>query len=86
MVLGLVPGPETTLVALTVPDQLRGSGYGLLGLVQSFGDLGASLVVGLLWSLVSPTLVFGYAAAWMGAAALAAVLLRGGRSALPAGG
>jgi MFS family permease len=83
--IGLAETAETTLVALTVPDELRGSGYGLLGLIQSFGDLGASLVVGLLWSLVSPTLAFGYADAWMGAAVLATLMASGGRSALPQG-
>jgi hypothetical protein len=68
-----------------VPDELRGSGYGLLGLIQSFCDPGASLVVGLLWSPVSPVLAFGYAAAWMGAAVLATLMPSGGRSALPQG-
>jgi hypothetical protein len=41
---------------------------GLLGTVQSAGDFAASVVVGLLWTLVSPAVGFGYAAAWMVAA------------------
>lgn len=56
-------------------DRLRGNGFGVLGLVQSIGDLGASLVVGLLWAAVSPTVAFGYAAAWMAASLLASGLL-----------
>jgi dipeptide/tripeptide permease len=36
--------------------------------VQSAGDFAASVVVGLLWTLVSPAVGFGYAAAWMVAA------------------
>jgi hypothetical protein len=31
-------------------------------LTQAFGDLGATLVAGLLWSLLSPSVAFGYAA------------------------
>ncbi|HEX3005434.1 MAG TPA: MFS transporter [Angustibacter sp.] len=66
--IGLAETAESTLVAQTLPDRLRGNGYGLLGLVQAMGDLGASLVAGLLWSALSPSVAFGYAAAWMVAA------------------
>lgn len=76
--IGLVETAETTTVALTLPDHLRGNGYGVLGLIQSFGDLGASLVVGLLWAAFSPGLAFGYAAAWMLAAVIASTLIRPG--------
>jgi dipeptide/tripeptide permease len=44
---------------------LRGSAFGLLAGIQSAGDFIASAVVGLLWTLVSPTLAFGFAAALM---------------------
>jgi hypothetical protein len=47
----------------------------VLGLVQALGDLGATVVAGLLWSFTSPTIGFGYAAAWM-AASLATVGLQ----------
>ena len=50
-----------------------GSGFGLLGGVQSFGDFASSAVVGLLWSAVSPLAGFVYAAAWMAIAAIAHV-------------
>lgn len=56
---------ESTTVALMLPDRLRGNGFGVLGLVQSFGDLGATLVAGVLWAAFSPTVAFLYAAAWM---------------------
>lgn len=75
--IGCAETAESTLVALSLPDELRGNGYGLLGLVQSMGDLGASLVAGLIWALVSPTAAFGYAAAWMLAAVAAISLIRG---------
>jgi MFS family permease len=66
--IGFAETAESTIVALTLPDRLRGNGYGALGLVQSFGDLGATLVAGVLWAVVSPTIAFAYAAAWMAAA------------------
>ena len=72
------------MVALALPDRLRGNGFGVLGLVQSFGDLGATLVAGLLWSLVSPLAAFVYAAAWMALAAVASLAPGAPRSTFPA--
>ena len=63
--IGLAEPAESTMVALALPDRLRGNGFGVLGLMQSFGDLGASVVAGVIWSLVSPTAAFVYVAAWM---------------------
>lgn len=74
--IGFAETAESTLVALALPDRLRGNGYGALGLVQAGGDLGASVVAGLLWSLVSPTVAFSYAAAWMVAAVVASGLIK----------
>lgn len=79
--IGLGETAESTVVALMLPDRIRGSGFGVLGLVQSAGDLGSSLVVGLLWAAVSPTLGFLYAAAWMAASVATSALLRPGTSA-----
>ncbi|MHB8274256.1 MAG: MFS transporter [Dermatophilaceae bacterium] len=63
--IGFAETAESTVVAQLLPDHLRGNGFGVLGLVQSFGDLGATLVAGILWSVFSPTLAFLYAATWM---------------------
>lgn len=63
--IGCAETAESTSVALQLPDRLRGNGYGVLGLVQSIGDLGATVVAGLLWAVVSPAAAFLYAAAWM---------------------
>ena len=73
--IGLAETAESTMVAMMLPDHLRGNGYGVLGLVQSAGDLGASLVVGVIWATVAPGLAFGYAAVWMAASVLAVVLV-----------
>lgn len=77
--IGLAETAESTVVAQRLPDRLRGNGFGVLGLVQSLGDLGSSLVVGVLWSTVSPMVGFGYAAVWMAASLLAFGLLAGPR-------
>jgi len=71
--IGLAETAESTLVAQTLPEHLRGSGFGALGAIQAAGDLVSSAVVGLLWTLISPAIGFGYAAAWMTASLLAAL-------------
>jgi MFS family permease len=63
--IGLAETAESALVAGLLPDQLRGSGFGVLGGLQSLGDFASSASVGLLWALTSPSLAFAYAAAWM---------------------
>ncbi|MFF9479273.1 MFS transporter [Streptomyces sp. NPDC014733] len=77
--IGLVEPAESTLVAGMLPDALRGSGFGLLGLVQSLGDFASSAVVGLLWTAFGPAVGFGYAAAWTGASAVAVWATGSGR-------
>jgi MFS family permease len=67
---------ESTVVARGLPARLRGNGFGVLGLTQAFGDLGATVVAGILWAAVSPLAAFTYAAAWMAASVLSAGLLR----------
>jgi predicted MFS family arabinose efflux permease len=48
-----------------VLPELRGSVFGLLATVQAAGNLAASAIAGLLYTLASPTVAFGYLAAWM---------------------
>jgi MFS family permease len=73
---GLAEPTESAVVAQLLPDRLRGSGFGVLGAVQATGDLVATVVAGLLYTLASPAVAFGYAAAWMVAAAIASGALR----------
>jgi dipeptide/tripeptide permease len=63
--MGLSDTAESAMVARLLPDELRGSGFGLLGGVQSLGDFVSSAAVGLVWTVVSPTAAFVLAAAWM---------------------
>ncbi|HEV8560437.1 MAG TPA: MFS transporter [Actinophytocola sp.] len=74
--IGFAETAESTLVAHALPDRLRGSGFGLLGVVQAGGDLLSSAVVGLLWATLSPTVGFAYAAVWMSASLVAALVIR----------
>jgi hypothetical protein len=54
-----------------VPTTIRrlhlaaGVAFGLLAAVQSFGNLAASAIAGLLWTAASPQVAFGYLVAWM---------------------
>jgi MFS family permease len=63
--IGLAETAESTLVAQLLPDHVRGSGFGLLGGIQAFGDFGSTTLAGLLWSAVAPALAFGVAGGWM---------------------
>jgi MFS family permease len=63
--IGCVETAEHAAVAALAPVELRGSAFGLLAAVQSFGNLAASAIAGLLWTLASPRVAFGYLIAWM---------------------
>ena len=63
--IGFVETPEHTAVAGSAPTHLRGSAFGLVTGVQSHGNLAASGIAGLLWSVFSPTWAFAYLAGWM---------------------
>ncbi|HEY8558489.1 MAG TPA: hypothetical protein VIM97_14305, partial [Actinomycetes bacterium] len=70
---------EHAAVAAMAPVEWRGSAFGLLAAVQSFGNLAASAIAGLLWTLASPRAAFAYLAAWM-VLALVGLLLAKRRS------
>ncbi len=81
--IGLGETAESTLVARSLPERLRGSGFGVLGGVQAAGDITATLVAGVLYATISPTVAFLYAAAWMLASLLSTGLLRPGPATQP---
>lgn len=53
---------EGTLTADLTPQTTWGLSQGVLGTINGVGDFLASLIVGILWSAVSPVAAFGYAA------------------------
>ncbi len=63
--IGLSETAESALVARSLPDRLRGTGFGVLGGVQAGGDVISSVVVGILYVVASPAVAFFYAAGWM---------------------
>lgn len=75
--IGLAETAESTLVARILPDRLRGSGFGVIGAVQAGGNLIGTVVAGILYTVLSPTAAFLYAAVWMALSVVSAVLLRG---------
>ncbi len=76
--IGLVETAEHASVADLAPDGIRGSAFGLLAAVQSFGNLAASSIAGVLWTAVSPAAAFVYAATLMAAALSLLAFNRGG--------
>jgi MFS family permease len=77
MGIGFAETAQHAAVASLAPPDLRGSAFGALAAVQSFGNLAASAVAGGLWTLISPRAAFLYLAGWM--LVSAAALLAGRR-------
>ncbi|CUU60438.1 Sugar phosphate permease [Parafrankia irregularis] len=71
--IGCAETAEHAAVAAFAPEEIRGSAFGLLATVQAVGNTAASVVAGLLYTVASPALAFGYLTAWM-ALALVALL------------
>ena len=67
---------EGSITADLVASEVRGTAYGMLGAVNGVGDVAASIVVGGLWTLVSPAAAFTYAALAMLAGAALVFCLR----------
>jgi MFS family permease len=54
--IGCVETAEHAAVAAYAPAEIRGSAFGLLAAVQSFGNFAASGIAGLLWTTAGPVL------------------------------
>jgi len=63
--IGCVETAQHAAVAACAPEHLRGSAFGLLAGVQSFGNLAASGIAGVVWTAFSPSWAFAYLTAWM---------------------
>ena len=75
--IGAAETAEHAAVATRAGESIRGSAFGLLAALQSAGNLAASAVAGILWTAFSPTVAFIWLAAWMLAAVLAFLTMRG---------
>lgn len=74
--IGAVETAEHSAVAALATEDLRGSSFGALAGIQSFGNLVASSTAGLLYASVSPTAAFLFPAAAMLLASAALLLDR----------
>lgn len=63
--IGAAETAEHAAVAALAPAEIRGSAFGLLATIQVIGNFAASAIVGLLWTLGSPTIAFLYLTIWM---------------------
>jgi len=76
--MGLTQGVLSALVAQAAPARLRGTAFGLFGLVTGVATLAASVAAGILWEAIAPEATF-LAGAGLAAVALIAFLgIRGG--------
>lgn len=63
--IGAVETAEHSAVAAMAPEEIRGSAFGVLAGIQSFGNVIASGLAGILYTVVSPSAAFVYPAAAM---------------------
>jgi MFS family permease len=77
--IGFAETAEAAAVAATADVAVRGSAFGLLAGLQSFGNFAASAIAGVLWTAVSPAIAFGWLSAWMAIAVVSFLLTPSGR-------
>jgi MFS family permease len=63
IVVGVEESLEDSLAAELVTQQQHGMAFGTLAAVNAIGDFASSLLIGLLWTAVSPSLAFGLSGA-----------------------
>jgi MFS family permease len=68
---------EKSVAAELLPRANRGSGFGVLAATNGLGDLVSSVVVGALWTAVSPAAGFAYAAVFTAIGAFVILVFRG---------
>jgi MFS family permease len=73
--IAVVDAMQRAIAADLLPLERRATGYGALATVNSFGDLGSSIAVGLLWTYASPAAGFAYGAVLTLLGALALVFV-----------
>lgn len=80
LAIGCVETAEHAAVAALAPETVRGSAFGLLAFVQAGGNLAASAIAGVLWTVVSPAVAFWYLAGWMALALVGLVAAQTSRA------
>jgi MFS family permease len=76
--MGLTQGVLAALIAATAPERLRGTAFGLFGLITGLAALVASVLAGLLWDRIGAGATFLAGAAFAAMALMAFLLLKQG--------
>ena len=74
--MGLTHGVLAALIAATAPERLRGTAFGLFGLVTGLAALVASVLAGLLWDRIGAGATFLAGAAFAATALIAFLLVK----------
>jgi MFS family permease len=77
--MGLTQGVLSALVAGAAPPRLRGTAFGLFGLVTGIATLAASVLAGVLWDRIGAGATFASGACFAGLALIAFALFADGR-------
>jgi MFS family permease len=78
--MGLTQGVLAALIAATAPDRLRGTAFGLFGLIAGVASLIASVLAGVLWDRIGDQATFLAGAAFATMAFVAFLLVKRGPS------
>jgi MFS family permease len=74
--MGLTQGVLAALVAATAPARLRGTAFGLFGLISGLAALIASVLAGALWEVIGPAATFSAGAGFAAVALVAFLSIR----------
>jgi MFS family permease len=74
--MGLTQGVLAALIAATAPERLRGTAFGLFGLITGAASLVASVLAGLLWDRIGADATFLAGASFAATALLAFLLVK----------
>ncbi len=74
--MGLTQGVLAALIAATAPERLRGTAFGLFGLITGLATLVASVLAGVLWDRIGASATFFVGAAFAAMALMAFLLLK----------
>jgi MFS family permease len=83
--MGLTQGVLAALIAATAPERLRGTAFGLFGLITGLAALLASVVAGVLWDRIGADATFLGGAAFAAMALAAFLLVRSGARGISGG-
>ncbi|HZW60643.1 MAG TPA: MFS transporter [Candidatus Babeliales bacterium] len=76
---GAVTAVEKAYAGQLLPEHIRGTGFGLLQMVDGVGDLASSIIVGALWRYICPNAGFIYAASLSFIAMIMLMIKKDGR-------